>query len=50
MKTSLPKTAFPDRRTFSRYQEAISWETEVWFADTPTHLIHFNGARFLGPH
>lgn len=43
-------SAFPDRRTFTRYVEAISWETEVWIADNPTHLIHFNGARFLGPH
>jgi hypothetical protein len=43
-------SAFPDRRTFTRYSEAISWETEVWIADNPTHLIHFNGARFLGPH
>jgi hypothetical protein len=43
-------SAFPDRRTFARYQEAISWETEVWIADSPSHLIHFNGARFLGPH
>ena len=43
-------SAFPDRRTFTRYVEAISWETEVWIADNPSHLIHFNGARFLGPH
>lgn len=43
-------SAFPDRRTFTRYAEAISWETEVWIADNPSHLIHFNGARFLGPH
>ena len=43
-------SAFPDRRTFTRYMEAISWETEVWLADNPSHLIHFNGARFLGPH
>jgi type II restriction enzyme len=43
-------SAFPDRRTFSKYLEAISWETEVWIADNPTHLIHFNGARFLGPY
>ena len=26
------------------------WETEVWVADAPTHLIHFNGRRFLGPY
>lgn len=43
-------SAFPDRRTFTRYTEAISWETEVWVSDSPTHLIHFNGIRFLGPH
>lgn len=43
-------SAFPDRRIFSRYQEVIAWETEVWIADNPTHMIHFNGSRFLGPH
>lgn len=43
-------SAFPDRRTFTRYIESISWETEVWIADNPSHLIHFNGARFLGPY
>jgi len=43
-------SAFPDRRAFTKYVEAISWETEVWVADNPTHLIHFNGARFLGPY
>jgi hypothetical protein len=43
-------SAFPDRRTFTKYLEAISWETEVWIADNPSHLIHFNGARFLGPY
>ena len=28
----------------------LSWETEVWVAESPTHLIHFNGERFLGPY
>ena len=42
-------TAFPDRRTLARYIEVISWETEVWVAETPTHMIHFDGERFLGP-
>lgn len=28
----------------------IAWETEVWIADAPTHMIHFNGSRFLGPY
>lgn len=43
-------TAFPDRSTMAKYLKDISWETEVWVADAPTHLIHFNGDRFLGPH
>jgi hypothetical protein len=32
-----------------RYLDEISWETEVWIAQSPTHLVHFNGERFLGP-
>jgi adenine-specific DNA-methyltransferase len=43
-------TAFPDRKTMASYLPEISWETEVWTADAPTHMIHFNGDRFLGPH
>jgi BsuBI/PstI restriction endonuclease domain/BsuBI/PstI restriction endonuclease HTH domain len=43
-------TAFPNRAIMSRYLNEIAWETEVWVADTPSHLIHFNGDRFLGPY
>ena len=43
-------TAFPDRQTMAKYLGDISWETEVWVADAPSHLIHFNGERFLGPY
>ncbi|HZU36011.1 MAG TPA: BsuBI/PstI family type II restriction endonuclease [Gemmataceae bacterium] len=43
-------TAFLDRRTMVQYLGDISWETEVWVAESPTHLIHFNGERFLGPY
>jgi len=43
-------TAFLDRRAMVKYLNDISWETEVWVADAPTHLIHFNGERFLGPY
>ncbi len=43
-------TAFPDRSLMARYLSVISWETEVWVADAPDHLIHFNGERFLGPY
>lgn len=43
-------TAFPNRPVMGRYLSDIAWETEVWVADAPTHLIHFNGVRFLGPY
>ena len=43
-------TAFPNRATMGRYLIQIAWETEVWVADAPSHLIHFNGLRFLGPY
>ncbi|MEY3201017.1 MAG: hypothetical protein RIR70_567 [Pseudomonadota bacterium] len=43
-------TAFPNRSIMGRYLVEISWETEVWVADAPSHLIHFNGVRFLGPY
>ena len=43
-------TAFPTRAIMARYLTEIAWETEVWVADAPTHLIHFNGVRFLGPY
>lgn len=43
-------TAFPDAATFRRYAANIAWETEVWIAENPDHMIHFNGDRFLGPH
>jgi len=41
-------TAFPNRSIMARYLGDIAWETEVWVADAPSHLIHFNGERFLG--
>lgn len=43
-------TAFPDKATFRKYAADIAWETEVWIAEEPDHLVHFNGDRFLGPH
>lgn len=43
-------TAFLDRATFRTWVKDIAWETEVWIADNPTHLIHFNGDKFMGPY
>ena len=42
-------SAFKDRKIFREWVEKISWETEVWLADSPDHMIHFNGDKFLGP-
>lgn len=43
-------TAFLDRGTFKKFAPDIAWETEVWIADAPDHLIHFDGDKFLGPY
>jgi hypothetical protein len=43
-------TAFEDRQAFGRFLNQISWESEVWIADAPDHIVHFNGERFLGPY
>lgn len=42
-------TAFPDFNEFKKHSKNIAWETEVWLADTPEHMIHFNGDKFIGP-
>ncbi|GAB20616.1 hypothetical protein GOEFS_121_00180 [Gordonia effusa NBRC 100432] len=43
-------SCFPDRATMRKFLADLAWETEVWCASDPTHMIHFNGDRFLGPH
>lgn len=43
-------SAFPNRAIMGQYLSEIAWETEVWVADAPSHLIHFDGSRFLGPY
>ena len=42
-------TAFPDNKVFKRFIDQLAWETEVWIADNPDHMIHFNGDMFIGP-
>ena len=42
-------TAFLDRNAFRKFAPDIAWETEVWIAQEPDHMIHFNGDRFFGP-
>lgn len=43
-------TAFPTRSLMAKHLAGIAWETEVWVAESPSHLIHFNGIRYLGPY
>ena len=43
-------SAFPDKRTFARFASDVAWETEVWVSDNPTHMVHFNGDKFIGPY
>jgi len=43
-------SCFPDRGVMRRYLTDLAWETEAWCADTPDHMIHFDGKRYLGPY
>lgn len=43
-------TAFENRRTMQTFVAHIAWESEVWIAEDPDQMIHFNGERFLGPY
>lgn len=43
-------TAFLTRKEFRRWVADIAWETEVWLAESPEHMIHFNGYKFLEMH
>ena len=43
-------SCFPSRSDMRKYLTDIAWETDVWCADNPTHLIHFDGESFLGPY
>jgi len=42
-------TAFPDLKEYPRHVRDIAWETEIWIAEAPDHLIHYNGDKFIGP-
>lgn len=42
-------TAFPDFSTYKKFSEELAWETEVWLSESPDHMIHLNGDKFMGP-
>lgn len=43
-------TAFRERSAMARQASKLAWETDIWIAEAPDHLIHYNGERFLGPY
>lgn len=43
-------SCFPNRKIMQKYLAQIAWETEAWCADTPEHMMHFDGSRFMGPY
>ena len=42
-------TAFLDFKTYKKFSEQLAWETEIWIAEFPDHMIHMNGDKFMGP-
>lgn len=42
-------TAFQNWSVYKKFVNKIAWETEIWIADFPDHMIHMNGDRFTGP-
>lgn len=42
-------TAFLTMSKYRRFVDQLAWETEVWIAESPDHMIHLNGNKFLGP-
>lgn len=43
-------TAFHSRKAMAGQASTLAWETDIWIAEAPDHLIHYNGDRFLGPY
>lgn len=43
-------TAFENNSVYKNCPEELAWETEIWIATEPDHMIHRNGYRFMGPY
>lgn len=43
-------SCFPSRAIMRQYLTDLAWETEAWCANDPTHMVHLDGERFLGPY
>ena len=42
-------TAFSDRKLYKKFFDQLAWETDIWIANDPDHMIHLNGDKFIGP-
>ena len=40
-------SAFATRTSFRKFSAELAWESEAWIAESPDHMIHFNGWKFL---
>lgn len=43
-------SAFATRDSFRKFSAKLAWESEAWIAESPDHMIHFNGWKFLSIH
>ena len=41
-------TAFDTTAKMLKHYKEVAWDTEIWSADEPTHLVHKNGDKFIG--
>lgn len=41
-------TAFDSTAKMLKNYKDVAWDTEMWAADEPTHLVHKNGDKFIG--
>lgn len=41
-------TAFDSTTKMLKHYKEVAWDTDIWSADEPTHLVHKNGDKFIG--
>ena len=41
-------TAFDSTAKMLKNYKDVAWDTDMWSADEPTHLVHKNGDKFIG--
>lgn len=41
-------TAFDTTAKMLKHYREVAWDTDIWAADEPTHLVHKNGDKFIG--